>query len=358
MSNSSNSNNGPSWSVMGNSTCLPYDDPDAIWPYCPSEAAAILFAVLFGIASVANIFTAARYRKQFCWVLIMATLWETIAYSLRAVGTRYQQAMAFFFPQLLLILLSPLLINAFVYMVFARMVHFFDRHQKVAGIKARRLSLVFVLLDVASFLTQLTGASMLSGTDSTQLNTGKNVYMAGIGLQQACILAFVGLVIRFDLRARRAPPFRETNHRRATLLVYLSLALITVRIIFRLVEYSQGPESTIPRTESFQFLFDAVPMLIVVTLWAVFHPGRVLVGVDSEFPTLSRKEKKIRREGEKAAKRDAKAAKAAKTMGLEPMRTSGAYEQLGEDTSYGAPQAYDYADMEEWGMFRDVSPAR
>ena len=51
-----------------------------------------------------------------------------------------------------LILLSPLWINAFLYMLMARLVLFFVPEQRLGGITARRLSLVFVLLDITSVL--------------------------------------------------------------------------------------------------------------------------------------------------------------------------------------------------------------
>jgi hypothetical protein len=44
--------------------------------------------------------------------------------------------------------------------------------------------------------------------------------------------------------------------------------------------------------ENFAFGLDALPMLIALLLLNVAHPGWVLYGPDSEFPRLTRKEKK------------------------------------------------------------------
>jgi hypothetical protein len=43
------------------------------------------------------------------------------------------------------------------------------------------------------------------------------------------------------------------------------------------------------------YCLEATPMFLALLLWNVYHPGRILVGPDSEFP---KKEKKSKR-GEK-----------------------------------------------------------
>lgn len=63
-----------------------------------------------------------------------------------------------------------------------------------------------------------------------------------------------------------------------------------VRIIFRLVEYSKGLDSTIPNHEAYQYIFDTLPMLVALAIYNVFHPGRIMPGKESDFP--SRKERK------------------------------------------------------------------
>lgn len=52
-------------------------------------------------------------------------------------------------------------------------------------------------------------------------------------------------------------------------------------------------------------------MMVALLLLAIFHPGRYLVGPESEFPRLSRKEKKAAKKEKKEAKNEMKAAKKA-----------------------------------------------
>ena len=61
-----------------------------------------------------------------------------------------------------------------------------------------------------------------------------------------------------------------------------------------------GPDNPIPHTEAYAYALDAFPMLLALLLLCVFHPGRFLVGPESEFPHISRKEKKAMKQEKNA----------------------------------------------------------
>lgn len=63
-----------------------------------------------------------------------------------------------------------------------------------------------------------------------------------------------------------------------------------MRIIFRIVEYSKGLESTIPNHEAYQYCLDSLPMLLALVALNVVHPGRIMSGQESNIP--SRKARK------------------------------------------------------------------
>jgi hypothetical protein len=105
--------------------------------------------------------------------------------------------------------------------------------------------------------------------------------------------------------------------------LFACLALITIRIIFRMVEFATGldpSKNPIPYHEVYFLVLDALPMLIAILLLNVIHPGRVLQGEGSEFPKgPSRKEKKeakrVKKEEKSMEKQMKKAAKADKKRG-------------------------------------------
>ncbi|KDQ57165.1 hypothetical protein JAAARDRAFT_58630 [Jaapia argillacea MUCL 33604] len=284
--------------------CLDPHNPNAEYLYCASTGAAIVFSVLFGLSTACHIIQAIIYRKKFCWIIIMAGIWETGGFVTRVLSTFNQSQIVFVFPSQILILLAPLWINAFDYVLLGRMVHYFLPQQSIAGIRARRLATLFVLLDITALLVQGGGGSMLNNTDSKLVLLGLHIYMGGIGLQEFFILTFVILAIRFQKKATIAGDVlaRPTDWRQLLYVLYATLGLITIRIIYRLVGFSQGIYNTLTEHEAFFYCLEAVPMFSALLLYNVWHPGRVLVGPDSEFPPKPKKKKKDGKNAKKTKK--------------------------------------------------------
>lgn len=134
--------------------------------------------------------------------------------------------------------------------------------------------------------------------------------MGGVGFQECFILVFAYIAFRFHRQIKRERPERLSQ---ALLLLYAQVAvliLITVgapttalqptilhllnkpqvRIVFRLIEWSGGLNSTIPNHEVYQYIFDSLPMFTALVIYNVIHPGRIMPGKKSDFP--SRKERK------------------------------------------------------------------
>ena len=118
------------------------------WSYCPSQAAASVFAVLFGLTTAVHVVQAFYYRKRFSWVIILGGAGETAGLVCRALSVHWQLNTSLYEAQFILILVTPLLLNAFDYMILGRMVNFLMPDRKLLGIKAKRVALYFVILDV------------------------------------------------------------------------------------------------------------------------------------------------------------------------------------------------------------------
>jgi len=196
-------------------TCTPTITPDkngyvpfgtchVFYRYYPSLDAPVAFSVLLGILMTLHITQAIYYQKTFCWVISMAAIWEFGAFVTRALSTRNQQNTWLALIKQLLVLLAPLWVNAFDYMLFARMVHFYLPRRSLLGISAGTFGVVFVTLDIASSIVQFIGG-LMGGPSATpdQQKKGINIYMGGIGMQEFFIIVFLGLVIKFHLESRK-----------------------------------------------------------------------------------------------------------------------------------------------------------
>ncbi|KAI1208639.1 RTA1 like protein-domain-containing protein [Annulohypoxylon truncatum] len=273
---------------------LPPGTCNALWDYYPSFSAALAFAILFGLLTLAHLYQGIAYRKKFCWVIVMASFWETMAYLFRTVSTRYQSNTAIYLVFQIFILLSPLWVNAFCYMVLGRMIHFFTPSRQVFGIPAPNLAAAFVTFDFIAFCIQLAGGSMAGPTaPADEQLKAIHIYMGGVGLQQFFIVVFVVFAVKFQLDMRDLRTFSSqqpswrSGWRPLLFTLYASLTCITIRIIFRLVEFSSGStgvSNPLLTNESYFYVLEAMPMLFAILSFNVIHPGIALVGPESEMP--------------------------------------------------------------------------
>ena len=260
------------------------------WEYCPLLPAALAACAAFCLAVIAHLFLAIRYRKPFCWVIIMATIWEAGGFGIRTYATDHQLSTSAFNGQQIITLLAPLWVNAFMYMVLGRLIDFFVPEKTIGGVYSHHIALIFVWTDVITFIIQLAGAVMVSIPDSPHANNvGKSVYMGGVGLQQASILLFLVLAILFHHHLGSTFRLsRDTAWQPVLLSIYAVATLITIRTVYRLVEFSAGLNGTIPRHEWFMYVFDTLPMFCAISILGVCHPGRVLRGHGSEYKKIGR----------------------------------------------------------------------
>ncbi|KAK1446864.1 RTA1 domain-containing protein [Colletotrichum cuscutae] len=284
--------------------------------------------------------------QRFCWVLCVGASWELIAFVLRSLGARDQQQIGCQIGGQLLFLLAPLWINAFAYMLSARLVYLVLPDKRVFRIKATALTKIFVTMDVVCFLVQGAGGAMMSNaevaSDDPILRTGKQVYMIGCGLQLAFIIVFCGLMGRFYVKMRRAQRFNLNLKRIGAMVLVICLCNLHLLIPPPLYDRTCLTRRRDERTELTLILRGDPDHLsvgrvrtggehgqpdsdkrelrvrarrtadgVALVLLNAVHPGIVLRGDNSEFPRLSRQEKKQVKLERKAAKRESKLAKKA-----------------------------------------------
>jgi hypothetical protein len=178
-------------------------------------------------------------------------------------------------------------------MILARMINFFAPKKVIWGLQPSLLTVIFVSLDILSFIIQLIGGGMTGpGSAPETVRHGLDIYMGGIGMQQFFISIFLLLAVKFHCEMAEAENSRHINTpskpgwKRMIFALYASLAAITARIIFRLVEFSGGvgPNNRIIHKEFFAYALDAMPMLVAISAWNISHPGRWLHGTDATMP--------------------------------------------------------------------------
>lgn len=111
-------------------------------------------------------------------------------------------------------------------------------------------------------------------------------------MQQAFLLVFFVFAIKFHiemLKAERSGALSSPKAKWRWMLypLYTSLVFISVRIIYRLAEFSGGMDESnpLPFHEVYAYVFDAIPMLFAIIVWNISHPGSILQGSDAVMPS-------------------------------------------------------------------------
>ncbi|KAK1687431.1 RTA1 domain-containing protein [Colletotrichum godetiae] len=271
---------------------IPSGECGAIWNYYPSFTAAAVFAALFGVLTVVHIWQAAKHKKRWCWVIIMASIWETLAFVFRAASSKNQQSNGIYLVFQIFILLAPIWVNAFAYMTLGRMIYFFHPSRSLLRIPAATFAAIFVALDIVSFAVQLTGGSMAGPTaPPAEQMKAIHIYMGGIGLQEFFILIFVALALKSQVELKRMDKLSGQESRSWKPLLwalYFSLGMISVRIVYRLIEFSSGHgiDNVLITHEAYFYVLEALPMLLAIAVFNVVHPSMVMNGPGSDMPGL------------------------------------------------------------------------
>ncbi|KAL2074073.1 hypothetical protein VTL71DRAFT_7851 [Oculimacula yallundae] len=283
---------------------------NALWSYYPSFIAAVVTAAIFGVITIVHVGEAIYFKTAYAWVISVGLFWECIGFIFRALSARNQQSAGILTVSQLSILLAPLWMNAFSYMVLGRMIHFYIPTHRLLGLKASTFASSFVLLDIICFIIQLIGGGMAGvGAPPEQMKTGLDIYKAGIALQEVFVIFFLGLAAYFHvtmwkLERNGILPLEKKTWPRLLGAVYMSLVFISARIVFRLVEFSHGTtdDNEILTVEWYQYAFDSVPIFLAGFVLVVSHPGMFMQGPDSVMPIATwRKKLALRRHMKKQA---------------------------------------------------------
>ncbi|KAH6952027.1 RTA1 like protein-domain-containing protein [Fusarium avenaceum] len=250
------------------------------WTYNPSPAAAIIFLLLFTIATLWHAVLLFTRRTWYFIPFIIGGALEIIGYATRYLGSKDLENLTFFIIQTLAILVAPALLAASIYMVLGRLV-VLVRAEAYLPVRPTWLTKIFVGGDILSFIIQIAGSGMLS----SNFSLGKAIILVGLAIQ----LIFFGLfVLSAALFYRRldANPTPTTfrldacstkgGWRGVMHVLFLTSALIFVRSVFRFVEFTGDHDSPMMTSEAYIYICDSLLMFGVMSALLYLHPSEYI----------------------------------------------------------------------------------
>ncbi|CAK7200204.1 hypothetical protein SEUCBS139899_002895 [Sporothrix eucalyptigena] len=256
-----------------------------LWHYIPNRPAAVVFMILFIIATVYHGVAMIRHRLWFCIPFVIGGLFEIIGYLGRILAYNETGELIPYILQSIFLLLAPVFFAASLYMTLGRTVFHTIHTSTLAASQSasvasltslsllppRWITRIFVTADVLSFFIQGGGAGMLVKADSaSSTKTGQNIIVGGLVFQIVAFAVFIISVGVFDLRCRRmAVPVAP----RILPMLYVTSFLVMLRNIVRAAEYAGGQDGYLLLHEWVIYVLDGAPMLLVMGAFAAGYPS-------------------------------------------------------------------------------------
>lgn len=266
------------------------------WSYSPSPVAAMIFLILFTIATLWHIVIVFRSRVWYFIALVLGggrpspfhspfmrgtadnfSTVEIAGYLTRYLATKDNTNLALFVVQTLCILVAPALFAASIYMVLGRLITLV-RAEAYSPLRPTRLTKIFVLGDLLSFIIQIMGSGILSNN----FNLGKTIILVGLIAQIVFFGLFVSVAVLVSRRLARDPtPMARRLDSRSTKngwmgvmrVVFLASALIFIRSVFRLIEFTGDKDAPMQKSEAYLYVCDSTLMFGVLAVLIYFHPS-------------------------------------------------------------------------------------
>jgi hypothetical protein len=180
----------------------------------------------------------------------------------------------------MLILCSPPLIAATVYMVLGRVIRSFGAEQ-LASMRPKKITVLFVLNDVLCFFTQIGGAGVQVTGDANIMDIGKKVVLAGLVFSLVVFAFFVWIAATLHRRLQKAPTNLlimnpDIHWQRYMWALYVACSALMVRNLVRTIQFGSSENSPINTKEVYIYVFDAFLMFFSMFVLVVYHPGRLI----------------------------------------------------------------------------------
>lgn len=204
---------------------------------------------------------------------------EVVGYVGRAIAQDSESSpLGPFIMQSILLLVAPAWLAASIYMTLGRVIRSVhgERHSIIPTALLTRL---FVLSDVVSFFAQATGGGFQASKNFNK-DTAAYIVIAGLVVQILGFGLFAVTALTWNLRMRHQPTQAaladsSAKWQKILFMLYAVSALVMVRSVFRVIEYVTGSDGYLMRHEWPLYIFDAVPMMLTVGVFAWWYPAQL-----------------------------------------------------------------------------------
>jgi hypothetical protein len=256
----------------------------AHFDYIPNLGGNALYAAIFGIYLLTNIFFGIRYKTWgYSAALFFGLSGEIIGYIGRILlyQNPFDPTGNNFLIYLVCLTISPAFLSAAIYLCLARIVIVYGEH--LSRFRPRTYTLIFIGCDIFSLVLQAAGGGIASGANTASKDQlGINVMLAGLSVQVASLALFASLCAEFAFRLYQSPDSWSTEHAGLyqsklfkAYLCGLAVALLTIfiRSAFRVAELSGGFHGPLANNQISFMILEGAMIVIATSCLTILHPG-------------------------------------------------------------------------------------
>ncbi|KAJ3504810.1 hypothetical protein NLJ89_g7747 [Agrocybe chaxingu] len=271
----------------------PKNDPLNPLKYIPSTG--LTAAALMLVVALLQTWCIRRWGAKWMSVMPIAAYCFALGMSFRFAFAKRPHSRPIYVLQSLFIILSPCGFIAADYILLGRIALHLNA-TKYLLIPARRITMVFVLSDVTTFLVQAAGGGVAAAADTpSTADLGSKIFLVGLAAQlcsflvyTATFLLFLYRVSKYENKTWKMDENKDWANRWTTLAAALGVSCVgvLVRSVFRTVEMSEGFGGPLTTTEFWFYALDLLPLFIAIAVYVPFWPGRFITGEQPSFDAI------------------------------------------------------------------------
>ncbi|KNG87240.1 RTA1 domain protein [Aspergillus nomiae NRRL 13137] len=243
--------------------------------YLPTFAPGAAFCVLFGLSAGIHMVQAIWKRTWWTLLLTVGCIAEVLGWAARIWSTQCPYNLNAFLMQFSTLIIAPTFFSAAIYIFLGCFVRIVGRASSYLGPKSYLWT--FGICDIISIVIQGVGGGIASADSKKidgNLDNGSHIMLAGVVFQLFSMAIFMicACDVFYRVYCHDLPvPSGSANLWLGVLVS--TTTCIFIRCIYRTVELGQGPGGYLLLHESYLISFDAVMMVLLVAIFAIFHPG-------------------------------------------------------------------------------------
>ena len=257
---------------------------ESIYGYRPSLPATYFFVAIFSICLIGNVAFGIRYGKAtatYTLAMVLASTAAIIGNAGRIPLHDDPYNTLGFEMQICCLTVSPAFNSAAIYLVFKHVVRRFGREW--SRLRPKYYTWGFITADILALIFQGSGGGIAatSGDNTSMLNIGTNLMLAGIVLQVATLLVFGTMISDYLRRCKSSTSLSDdaslTIKTRKFRIYAVSLPIIylavLIRCVYRIAEMAGGWQNPLMQDEIIFLVLDSTMVAVATILQTFAHPG-------------------------------------------------------------------------------------